>query len=139
LDAEKINKIYELSGMNFILVFVGGGLGAVLRWSLGFIPFLKSSNLWTSTLMANALAAVILGGTFRWQTQLGLMNQGPAWLLLAVGFCGGLSTFSTFSLETFKMIQAHDWATLIAYIGLNVGLSLLLLIFAYQFAAGWKG
>ncbi len=111
----------------------------MLRWSMGFIPFLKLSNLWTSTLTANALAAIILGGTFRWQSSLGLMNQGPAWLLLAVGFCGGLSTFSTFSLEAFKMIQAQDWATLILYIALNVGLSLLLLIFAYQFAAGWKG
>lgn len=134
-----MHKIYELSDMNPILVFVGGGLGAILRWSLGYIPLFKSNGIITNTLVANSIAALLIGLSYRIFHQESSNPNNGLWLLIATGFCGGLSTFSAFSLESFKMIQNQEWLQCLAYITLNVGLSLLLLIFAYQISEGWKG
>lgn len=134
-----MHKIYELSDMNPILVFIGGGLGAILRWSLGYVPFIKSNGIFTNTLVANSIAALLIGLSYRIFYQESSNANNGLWLLLATGFCGGLSTFSAFSLESFRMIQNQEWLQCLSYITLNVGLSLLLLIFAYQISEGWKG
>ena len=96
-----------------IAIFIGGGLGSVARWVVGG-GISKLASLSGSAiagpigiLTANILATLILA--------LLLFTQGPKIIatnsesfiypLLAIGFCGGFSTFSTFSLDTFKLIQ----------------------------------
>ncbi|MFM7814199.1 MAG: fluoride efflux transporter FluC [Flavobacteriales bacterium] len=93
--------------MNYLLVFIGGGLGSVLRFAL--TNLLGSSAFIWATWTANILAACVIGLL----VGLGVReNQPPYWLLLAVGFCGGLSTFSTFSLETLQLIKQDSWMLL---------------------------
>ncbi len=90
-----------------LLVFLGGGIGCVLRFLIGkgIHTFYKQS-LPIATLLANFLACLILGITLylmkeKWNNDIPENIK----LLVVLGFCGGLSTFSTFSYETLLLIK----------------------------------
>lgn len=99
--------------MNWLLVFVGGGLGSLARYALGFIlpviNYEKGSFPW-ATLGANILACLILGGAAA-QVQWGALPRKGQWLIMT-GFCGGFSTFSTFSAEI--VLLAEEGHALVA-------------------------
>lgn len=92
----------------FLLVALGGGAGAVCRYALMLLPI--SGRFPFATLIANALGALIIGFLAGCAIQL---DSFPANLnlLLKTGFCGGFTTFSTFSLETVTLWQQHRFWT----------------------------
>ena len=102
-----------------VAVCVGASLGALLRWALSA----QLNQLWPAlppgTLIANLLGAYVIGlaiGYF-----LGAPNVAPEWrLLIITGFCGGLTTFSTFSGEIVMLLQDGRWgwaaATTLAHV-----------------------
>jgi len=97
-----------------LLVFVGGGLGSCARYGLSlWVPTTVGSFPW-ATFTANMLACVLLGVLYGIEVRAGLSTSTR--LLLAVGFCGGFSTFSTFGLESLKMLQSGTLALLAFYI-----------------------
>ena len=109
----------------YLLVFVGGGVGSLLRYLAGrFIPVtLAGSPFPTAILLVNALASALLGAVVGWAV--GRAVGEEAQLLLGVGFCGGLSTFSSFSYDTVVLLQNGRVGTALLNIGLNVVVCLL--------------
>lgn len=119
--------------MNWVLVFLGGGAGSVARYALarGFSnavvgPFAAAG----ATLLANALASSLLAW---WLWKGG--TQHPYHAALAIGFCGGLSTFSTWSSELAHWIKGGNWPLAAGYAVLSVVLGLLP-FFAWSAAKG---
>lgn len=97
--------------MNILYIFIGGGLGSLLRYGLSVGIGKTNLQLPLATLLANALACFIFGATVQLFSD--KLNASPQLkLLLLTGVCGGLSTFSTFSYETVLLFkqQAFAWA-----------------------------
>ncbi|MEO1450823.1 MAG: fluoride efflux transporter CrcB, partial [Bacteroidota bacterium] len=107
--------------MNWLAVMLGGALGSALRYGISlWIPYTSPNFPW-ATFWANMGACLILA--VAWRYDLRTPDFDPAFrLLILTGFCGGFSTFSTFSLETFKLIQAGAFGVALLYtIGSIVG------------------
>ncbi|WP_449548335.1 fluoride efflux transporter CrcB [Lelliottia amnigena] len=102
-----------------LAVFIGGGTGSVARWflSMRFNPMHQVIPL--GTLTANLIGAFIIGMGLAWFYR--MTHIDPMWkLLITTGFCGGLTTFSTFSAEVVFLLQDGriNWA--LANIALNM-------------------
>ena len=113
-----------------VLVFAGGGTGSLMRYLTArfFSPLSARSLFPFATLAVNVIASFILGGVVGWA--LARSANEEVRLVIGVGFCGGLSTFSSFSQETLGLLQHNRWE--IAFI--NVGLNVILCLFA-----SWTG
>jgi fluoride exporter len=121
---------------SWLMVGLGAALGAWARWglsnwfnSIGMIPL--------GTLMANAIGGFLMGIALAlFQTMPQLSHEWR--LFIAMGFLGGLTTFSTFSAQAFVLLQkqAYVWAGL--HIFTHVVVSVLLTIIGYWCVMRWQ-
>ena len=112
--------------MYLLLIFIGGGLGSLARYGLSLL-FPYRDAFPTATFCANLAASFILGLFLGWMSKLDVEGDNQLKWFLATGFCGGFSTFSTFSAETLQLIKAQQWTLAAVYILSSVLLSLVLL------------
>ncbi len=101
----------------FLMVFIGGGLGSVCRYGISLI-LPKSDGIPWATFTANAISCIVLGFLIGYQLNKGISTKYS--LLLLTGFCGGFSTFSTFSAETYHLMQNGQTLLALAYVALSV-------------------
>lgn len=85
--------------MKLLLIFLGGGLGSLARYGLSLLN--RPTEPW-GTLTANALSCFVLGMITAAYISKPQDNQAYRWLL-ATGFCGGFSTFSTYISESYQL------------------------------------
>lgn len=116
-----------------LAVALGGAAGSLGRWGLGNLLRAALPGLPAGTFVANVLAGLFIGLA----TGANAASPMPAEVkaFLTVGLCGGLSTFSTFSNETYQMLQAGNWAGAAANVALNVAACLLSVAAGYRLAA----
>ncbi|WP_424321426.1 fluoride efflux transporter FluC [Lacticaseibacillus chiayiensis] len=92
-----------------ILIGIGTGFGAVCRYSLTVL----GRTLWPgkpfATLVINVLGAFLAG------LLVGLPVLSAFRPLLLTGFCGGFTTFSTFTTDTFILLRNHQWRLVVVY------------------------
>lgn len=106
--------------LNVIAVFLGGGLGAVTRYLAGMLVMRNLHfNIPVSTFLVNIIGSFLIG--FLYILFVDKQDINPAVkFALTVGFCGGLTTFSTFSLEIFEMIKSAQFLQAFVYAVLSV-------------------
>lgn len=108
------------STLSLFLVFVGGGLGSIVRFLFSKWIITSATDFPTATFVTNFLACIILGILANYLGEAKLESEKILAALFMTGFCGGFSTFSTLNLETFKLIQAQNYQIAFLYTFSNV-------------------
>ncbi len=119
---------------NTIAVFAGGGLGAVIRYLIGvwFLKYLHV-NLPLATFTVNITGCFIIGFLYILFINKTDWNSAVK-LALTAGFCGGLTTFSTFSVELFEMVRTAQYIQAVLYTALSVIAGLIAVMIGAYFA-----
>lgn len=117
---------------NYIIVFFGAGFGGMLRyWGSNFVYKFLPITFPYGTLFVNMLGSFIIGIVMYYLDSNQLISQQVR-IFLTVGFCGGLTTFSTFSYETINYLKEREYLLAGGNVIANVFLTLLVLFIAYK-------
>jgi fluoride exporter len=127
------SQLRESALQSILWISIGAIVGANLRYFIGqLVAKLLSSSLPYGTLVINITGSFILGFFLIWTTERVLVD--PRWrLVIAIGFCGGYTTFSSFAYETFALFEQGRWmasalnvfsTTLLCLIGVGLGAAL---------------
>ncbi|MFJ4087026.1 fluoride efflux transporter CrcB [Pseudomonas psychrophila] len=104
---------------SLIVIAIGASVGAWLRWLLGIKLNALFPTIPPGTVVANMVGGYLIGLTIAFLAA--SPSLSPEWrLLIITGFCGGLTTFSTFSAETVTLIQEGKLLWALGSISLHV-------------------
>ncbi|CAI1026882.1 MULTISPECIES: fluoride efflux transporter CrcB [Serratia] len=123
---------------SLLAVFVGGGLGSVLRWAVSMRMNPLNAHIPLGTLTVNLVGGFVIGLAIAIFTRMTHLDAN--WkLLITTGFCGGLTTFSTFSLEVVYLMQDGRFAWALANMLLNLAGSLAMTLLAFLLVSWISG
>ena len=122
--------------MNYLWIALGAVVGAIARYALsGYIARTFPSAFPYGTLVINATGSLVLGFFLVLSTERLLLD--PRWrMLLAIGFCGSYTTFSSYAFETFAAMESGQWLLMAANIVANNALCLGAVIVGAAIARG---
>ncbi len=117
----------------YLFIFIGSGLGGVLRYSISrfFIQFFPIHPF--GTLMANLLGMFLIGLFSVWSIDKSLI-ESPFKEMILIGFLGGLTTLSSFGLESYNLLKEGKFDLLVYYFVGNIVIGFCLLIIGRIFA-----
>jgi fluoride exporter len=96
------------------IVFLGGGFGSVLRYILGKYLNNAENSFPYGTFLANILGSFLIGAILGLAIKNNTLSHNQT-LLLATGFCGGFTTFSTFAYENHMFLKSGDFTSFAVY------------------------
>ena len=97
-----------------VLVFLGGGLGSVLRYLITKVLNQDGFTLPFGTFSVNILGSLIIGFLIGFASRIEILNSNTV-LFMAVGFCGGFTTFSSFAIENQALLRSGDYLNFFFY------------------------
>lgn len=115
---------------NILYIFLGGGLGSILRYAISKLFVTDKSSFPWSTLIANFIGCFIIGIVLGWFIN-NNKQYSDLYVFLSIGFCGGLTTFSTFSVEGLIYLKNGDLLIFITYLLFSIIGSILLAALGY--------
>lgn len=126
--------------MSYLWVAVGSALGGVLRFAIGklLLSFDVSIGFPIGTVFINVLGSFIIGyfGTLTLHSGKYPVSDNLR-LFVMIGICGGFTTFSSFSLQTFDLMRSGAWGRVIANIVLSVVLCVTAVAAGHRLAQHW--
>ena len=109
-----------------LIVFVGGGIGTVMRYIIGkFLPYSGKGFPW-NTFCTNLVGCMFIGLLTGYFLRNNAENQSSLLLFATIGFCGGFTTFSSFANENLSFIRSGDYIMLLAYSMLSITAGILM-------------
>lgn len=113
----------------FLLVAMGGALGAAARHGVGLLAARWLGAAWPwGTLIVNVAGGLLMGLLAGWLAARAGADHERLRLLLGVGVLGGFTTFSAFSLEVAQMLERRAWGAAGLHVSASVALSVAALV-----------
>ena len=121
--------------MKILLIAIGSGLGGVLRYLVPCWIGAAKGFPW-ATLTVNVVGSLLIGLLSGLLARHGGSSAESIRAFAVVGFCGGFTTFSTFSNETFHLIECNQWLSAVAYVSLSILAGLTAVFLGYAISKG---
>lgn len=125
-----------MSALTIIAALGAGAIGAALRYAASTLIGRTRARLPLAVLLVNAVGSLI-GGVV-----IGLVQSGAigadARLVVLSGFAGGLTTFSTFSVETVQLALAGRWRTAVVSVLANLAVGVALAVAGFALCGGFS-